>query len=252
MSHSQVPELAESIDQIIQSGQSLSAFEQTNPPRSDSNLSINRTIPLPPLPSSSARSPKSRASSPRHDQTASSLRSHPLTAQFERHGTMSNRVERDNASSKKGSSKGDDEASRSSKSETLAGTLVVGSSGNNSTNITDFFGSEVFQIVIHNPTTAHRVLKFCQSRACGENMEFLQKVSLVFYLSSLNLIWLLGRCRQPSSRRSHSDPLHNPQHLYLPQRTSPNQPTTLPHQAPLNGYKTNDQPSHPGSGKYLR
>lgn len=43
-------------------------------------------------------------------------------------------------------------------------------------NVTDFFGSDVFHIVLHNPTTAHRLLKFSQSRACGENMEFLQKV----------------------------------------------------------------------------
>jgi hypothetical protein len=106
--------------------------------------------------------------------------------------------------------------------------------------------------VIHNPATAHRFLKFCQSRACGENMEFLQKVSLVFYPSSSNLIWSIGRCMQPSSRRSHSDPLHNPQHLHLPRCTSPNKPTTLARQAPLNGYKTNDQPSPPKPGEYLR
>lgn len=40
----------------------------------------------------------------------------------------------------------------------------------------DFFSPEVFQIVLHNPATAHRFLRFCQSRACGENMEFLEKV----------------------------------------------------------------------------
>lgn len=194
MSHSQVPELAESIDQVIQRGQSLSAFEQRNPRGSDSNLSINRTTLLPPLSSSPARSPRSRPSSPPHDQTASSLWSHPPTTQLERHGTMSGRGGRDSASSKKASSKGDDEASRSSKSESLAGTPIAGGSGNNGANITDFFGSEVFQIVIHNPATAHRFLKFCQSRACGENMEFLQKVSLVFYPSSSNLIWSIGRC----------------------------------------------------------
>ncbi|KAL8740541.1 MAG: hypothetical protein Q9190_006772 [Brigantiaea leucoxantha] len=42
--------------------------------------------------------------------------------------------------------------------------------------LADFFGSEVFQIVLHNPTTAHRLLKFSQARMCGENMEFLEKV----------------------------------------------------------------------------
>lgn len=42
--------------------------------------------------------------------------------------------------------------------------------------LADFFSSEVFQIVLHNPTTAHRMLKFSQARMCGENMEFLEKV----------------------------------------------------------------------------
>lgn len=46
-------------------------------------------------------------------------------------------------------------------------------------NLTDFFSSEVFHIVLHNPTTSHRLSKFCQSRACGENIEFLQRVSLI-------------------------------------------------------------------------
>jgi hypothetical protein len=40
----------------------------------------------------------------------------------------------------------------------------------------DFFGAEIFQIVLHNPSTAHQLLKFSQSRFCGENMEFLEKV----------------------------------------------------------------------------
>lgn len=44
--------------------------------------------------------------------------------------------------------------------------------------LADFFSTEVFQIVLHNPTTAHRLLKFSQARMCGENMEFLEKVGL--------------------------------------------------------------------------
>ncbi|QSZ33691.1 hypothetical protein DSL72_005262 [Monilinia vaccinii-corymbosi] len=50
--------------------------------------------------------------------------------------------------------------------------MGLGGSGN----FADFFSSEVFYIVLHNPTTAHRFLKFCQSRSCSENLEFLQKV----------------------------------------------------------------------------
>ncbi|KAL8784808.1 MAG: hypothetical protein Q9195_008888 [Heterodermia aff. obscurata] len=42
--------------------------------------------------------------------------------------------------------------------------------------LADFFSNEVFQIVLHNPTTAHRLAKFSQARMCGENMEFLEKV----------------------------------------------------------------------------
>ena len=48
--------------------------------------------------------------------------------------------------------------------------------------LADFFSSEVFQIVLHNPTTAHRLLKFSQARMCGENMEFLEKVCSLFHL----------------------------------------------------------------------
>lgn len=171
MSHSHVPELSESIDQVIQNGQSLSAFQQ-NPRGSESNVSINRTTALPPLPPSPARPSRSSPLSPRQDQMPSPLRSNPPTSSIERYGTIADRGEKDYSSSRKGSSRGDDEASRSSKSETLAGSPPTGNSG---MNITDFFSSEVFRIVIHNPTTAHRFLKFCQSRACGENMEFLQK-----------------------------------------------------------------------------
>ncbi|KAL8771119.1 MAG: hypothetical protein Q9209_003290 [Squamulea sp. 1 TL-2023] len=42
--------------------------------------------------------------------------------------------------------------------------------------LADFFSSEIFQIVLHNPATAHRLHKFSQARMCGENMEFLEKV----------------------------------------------------------------------------
>lgn len=44
-------------------------------------------------------------------------------------------------------------------------------------NIADFYSPEVFRVVLNNPTTAHRLKRFCQSRACGEDMEYLQKVS---------------------------------------------------------------------------
>ncbi|KAI9801375.1 MAG: hypothetical protein M1825_003354 [Sarcosagium campestre] len=48
----------------------------------------------------------------------------------------------------------------------------------------DFFSAEVFQIILRNPTTAHQLLKFSQSRFCGENMEFLEKIDQ--YYSALD------------------------------------------------------------------
>ncbi|KAK5062497.1 hypothetical protein LTR84_004570 [Exophiala bonariae] len=52
-------------------------------------------------------------------------------------------------------------------------TLTVASSNK----LPDFFAQEVFQIVLHNPTTSHQLLKYSQSRLCGENLEFLEKVT---------------------------------------------------------------------------
>lgn len=49
----------------------------------------------------------------------------------------------------------------------------------------DFFGADVFQMVLHNPTTAHRFLRFCQSRARGGDMEFLEKVGRVSHTAHL-------------------------------------------------------------------
>lgn len=53
---------------------------------------------------------------------------------------------------------------------------AYGSSGYANNGVADFFSPEIFQIVLHNPTTSHQLLKFSQSRFCGENMEFLEKV----------------------------------------------------------------------------
>ena len=40
----------------------------------------------------------------------------------------------------------------------------------------DIFSPEIFQVVLHNPTTSHQLLRYSKSRFCGENMEFLDKV----------------------------------------------------------------------------
>lgn len=48
----------------------------------------------------------------------------------------------------------------------------------------DFFSSSIFQVVLHNPTTACQLLKFSETRLCAENVEFLTKVDE--YRSTLN------------------------------------------------------------------
>lgn len=69
-----------------------------------------------------------------------------------------------------------DAASMSSTQPNGQGNGLV-STGSMSNGVADFFSPEIFQIVLHNPTTSHQLLQFSQSRFCGENMEFLEKVS---------------------------------------------------------------------------
>ena len=64
-----------------------------------------------------------------------------------------------------------------------SGSALQGPWGNGASAVADFFSPEVFQLVIHNPTTVYRFFKFCQSRNCGESMEFLQKVRHRFLFS---------------------------------------------------------------------
>lgn len=150
------PELTDSIDQVIQSGHSLAA-SQFGSRNHDSHMGVNRTKPLPP--------PSSSAVSTRKDRSLSS-RSNSTTLYDERRGgSAGGRAERDRQEILRES----DEGSVSTRSGTLSGS-------GSQTSMADFFSSEVFQIVIHNPITAHRLLRFSQSRACGENMEFLQMV----------------------------------------------------------------------------
>lgn len=50
----------------------------------------------------------------------------------------------------------------------------------------DFFSASVFQVVLHNPTTAHQLLRFAESRLCAENVEFLARVDE--YRATLNTL----------------------------------------------------------------
>ncbi|KAJ0162163.1 Phototropin-1A, partial [Colletotrichum tanaceti] len=51
----------------------------------------------------------------------------------------------------------------------------VTSSGSSGRGV-DFFGQGIFQVVLHNPTTVHQLLKFAEARFCSESVEFLKKV----------------------------------------------------------------------------
>ncbi|KAK9791464.1 hypothetical protein SCARD494_07647 [Seiridium cardinale] len=64
-------------------------------------------------------------------------------------------------------------------------------SHSSSTRLPDFFSYEIFQVVLHNPATAHQLLKFSETRVCSENIEFLNKVDE--YQKALgNLTTVLG------------------------------------------------------------
>lgn len=43
--------------------------------------------------------------------------------------------------------------------------------------IAEFFSQKTFQLVLHNPTTAHQLHRFSQDRMCGESMAFLKRVA---------------------------------------------------------------------------
>lgn len=61
--------------------------------------------------------------------------------------------------------------------EPSVSTQVTSVSGSAYSRPADFFSREVFQVVLHNPTTAHQLKKFAHSRLCGENLDFLDQVS---------------------------------------------------------------------------
>ncbi|KAK8018071.1 hypothetical protein PG991_007261 [Apiospora marii] len=57
-------------------------------------------------------------------------------------------------------------------------------SSRGSSRLPDFFSQQVFQVVLHNPATAHHLLKFSENRVCSENVEFLAKIEQ--YHTTLN------------------------------------------------------------------
>lgn len=66
----------------------------------------------------------------------------------------------------------------------ISGKTTASLGSSSQTNMPDFFTASIFQVVLHNPTTAYRLLKFSESRLCAENVEFLSKVDA--YRTTLN------------------------------------------------------------------
>ncbi|KAI3394903.1 hypothetical protein diail_2074 [Diaporthe ilicicola] len=75
----------------------------------------------------------------------------------------------------------DDDVSVRSVRNSVSGRTAKSSA---SQSMPDFFSSDIFQVVLHNPTTAYQLLKFSESRLCAENVEFLSKVDE--YRTTLN------------------------------------------------------------------
>ncbi|KAI6713256.1 hypothetical protein PZA11_001891 [Diplocarpon coronariae] len=135
---------ADSIDQVIQS---VYPHDQTL----SHKRSLNMTSPI--------------------SSTRVSLRDHPGDPELPTLRTAAN------GESRRGSAGGDLAHSKSTGEDESGNASRDGiSNGSEGSGMAEFFSAEVFQMVLHNPTTAHRFLRFAQSRACEENLEFLQKV----------------------------------------------------------------------------
>lgn len=86
--------------------------------------------------------------------------------------------------------------------------------------VADFFSPDVFQIVLHNPATAHQLLKFSRERMCGENMEFLERVRILTSLQDGEIVLMIagmiftGGSLQHSSGRIDQGHLGDSSHLH--------------------------------------
>jgi hypothetical protein len=150
--------MADSIDAILQNNESQSKVARYLS-RRNSNTDLRDSTLAKQTPASPDLSPE-----PRREST-------PTKSYSPRSGGRRSLSERDHRV--RDFIEEEDETSCSSPTTTMTSPRTNGS-GNDM--ITDFFSPDVFQLVIHNPTTAYRFLRFCQSRNCGESMEFLQKV----------------------------------------------------------------------------
>jgi len=169
----QDPKISESIDQVTQNSQSITMPQHVNISGNDVAISFNRTAALPP-PSPLASHPTINV---RKDNMPANKRPSSRDGQDLR-GEPASNVRLDGGTKERNSLRSvretDDRDTNGGNNK--IDRISSNSGGINGNNVTDFFSSEVFHLVLRNPATAHRLLRFCQSRACGENMEFLQKV----------------------------------------------------------------------------
>ncbi|RAL60393.1 hypothetical protein DID88_000169 [Monilinia fructigena] len=131
--------MTDSIDQYYHSRDAASL----KTPRDEFKDGYNRTAPLPP------------STLPEQYET-SSFKHAPISPNSTKSTSESLRFIT-NSMDAESSTRGSTKTSHSDKGS-ISSMNGVGLSG--AGNLTDFFSSEVFHIVLHNPTTAHRFLKF--------------------------------------------------------------------------------------------
>lgn len=165
-----------SIDQVIQSSQLPPKSSKRSPSAHDGATSFHRTAPLTPPtpPNASLKIPRGEAMAARKRGSVDNFR--------QEHSSNRDQDWESRGSSMRSSRESEDTNDSYIKGD-FTHTNTLTSPGTNrmdrNNTFTNFFSAEIFQIVLRNPTTAHRLLRFCQSRACGENMEFLQKVPII-------------------------------------------------------------------------
>lgn len=68
-------------------------------------------------------------------------------------------------------------SSGASRVDSSQGAHISSGRPSNSSKMPEFFSHATFQIVLANPTIAHQLLKYGESRLCGENLAFLARVA---------------------------------------------------------------------------
>lgn len=74
--------------------------------------------------------------------------------------------------------------------------------------LANFFGPEVFQLILQNPTTAYQLRRYAQSKLCEENLDFLEMVRVVPYV--LSMLTSSGQSVSTVPESGHKTRLRNP------------------------------------------